>query len=129
MQERLLGGIKDPVVHMETHANTPSGRGRGETVDGSLPTLTTNCARLWSVKQKRYLTSTEALASQCLATTPLHAKKCGSPHWKDMALYNKSHRVPPSKSGGIDMSMSKWVNLPCVGAVVLAAMCCLAHVR
>lgn len=89
-----------------------SGRGRHETKDGALPTLTTNSGKIFHKDQKRYLSPTEMLNTHCIPTTDRQAKLSGTPRLK----VDKVRDSSLVKMGGNAM------NLPCVGCAILACV-------
>ncbi|CAK9073952.1 unnamed protein product [Durusdinium trenchii] len=95
-----------------------NGRGRGETKDGALPTLTTTTGSLWSEAHQRCLSSDELLSSHVLPVTRAQATKCHSPRLKFDGCSNASK----VKMAGNGMSV------PCMGVAMMGAAIALERI-
>ncbi|CAL1163039.1 unnamed protein product [Cladocopium goreaui] len=89
-----------------------NGRARGETKDKCLQTLTTNSGRIYSQGHGRYIEPEEALSSHVLPMTDKHAKICKAPK----VQMGEVSRTAKTRMAGNAM------NVPCIGAVLLAAV-------
>ncbi|CAK9036972.1 unnamed protein product [Durusdinium trenchii] len=95
-----------------------NGRPRGELRDGSLMALTTNCSKFFSEEHHRFMEPTELLSAQTLPTTRLQERACLAPK---LEIKGVNQNLIPKFAGN---SMST----PCVGCVLLAALCGLERI-
>ncbi|CAK9069537.1 unnamed protein product [Durusdinium trenchii] len=88
-----------------------NGRGRGETVDNALPTLTTTSGRLFSQAHHRFLHPDEMLASHALPISKDQGKACRAPTLElDKVPYTSKVHMAGNA-----------INIPTIGSVMLAA--------
>lgn len=111
MAYRALDSKRYNIVDVTQYAK--NGRPRGQLKDGSLMTLTTNCGKFFSEDHGRVMAPKELLTAQTLPTTDRQSETCGAPK---LNLQKINSTAIPKLAGN---SMSA----PCVGCVLLAAVC------
>ncbi|CAK9112300.1 PABC domain-containing protein, partial [Durusdinium trenchii] len=89
-----------------------NGRGRGNTVDGCMCTLTTSSGRIYGEAKHRVLHGEELLSTHVLPVTATQARKAGAPKLALGTIKDTSQ----AKMAGNAMSV------PCIGLIIMAAI-------